>query len=137
MRRPIVLFTLALITVAGCSSQSSFSPSPPSEAVRAQEARLAELVERDQRAAFSGMSGTCKVRLLGTEGSSSFVWAQCDYPGSDGGPGGAVSVPVRVDGSHVQVPRDGDAFAPDVRRMFPSAMVSTILHDPDRLRPQS
>jgi len=117
-----------------CASPS-FQPPRLTAALRAEQERVAPLIEKSQRAGFTGTQGSCAVRMLGTRGGATFVWADCAFPDADGGPGGGVSAPVRVDGNAVQFPGDGSDFAKDVRRMFPHAMVDTILHDPDRLRP--
>ncbi|MGA4727753.1 hypothetical protein ACWEOS_22575 [Micromonospora taraxaci] len=80
-----------------------------------------------------GGSGTCKVRLLGQDGSSSFAWAHCEASGPGNVSG--ISTPVRVDGERVTQPGDGSEYAPSVRRMFPDRLAEAVLDDDGRLRP--
>ncbi len=134
---PKGLCVIALvIAIAGCSTDV-FQPPQSTAATTTEEARLSVLVADSQRSGFSGARGACAVRLLGSQGRTSFAWAECRFPGLGGAPEGGLSVPVRVDGNTVRLPGDADRFAADVRDLFPKAMVDAILHHPDRLRPRS
>ena len=126
------LLGLSLV-MSGCTQSSYDLPQRTAE-VRAEEGRLAGLVEPVLRAETGpATAGSCRTRLLGQEGTSTFfVWAHCTWPE---GVGSAVSLPARIDGSAVQTPVDGAGNAPSVRELFPSGLAAEILDHPDRLRP--
>ncbi|RZT78999.1 hypothetical protein EV382_2195 [Micromonospora violae] len=121
---------LAIGLLAGCSEAPYPLPDRDAADVRAEEERLATLLPAE----LLGGPGTCNVRLLGRDGSSSFAWAHCD---AAPGPAGvwSVSVPVRVDGDQVTQPGDGAEYSAGVRRMFPERLADAVLHDDGRLRP--
>ncbi|MFF0155742.1 hypothetical protein [Micromonospora sp. NPDC005203] len=129
-RRHAVRLGLAIALLAGCSEAAYPLPDRNSADVRAEEERLATLLPGE----LLGGLGTCKVRLLGRDGSSSYAWAHCDAaPGPEGG--GSVSVPVRVDGDRVTQPGDGSEYSASVRRMFPERLARVVLDDDGKLRP--
>ncbi|MEU7611664.1 hypothetical protein [Micromonospora sp. NPDC049204] len=130
IRRHAVRLGLAIALLAGCSEAAYPLPDRNSADVQAEEKRLATLLPGE----LLGGPGTCKVRLLGRDGSSSFAWAHCDAaPGSEGG--WSVSVPVRVDGDRVTQPGDGSEYSASVRRMFPERLARVVLDDDGKLRP--
>lgn len=98
--------------------------------MREQEARLAETVGRAMERQELGPGTECVTRLLGRTDAAQYVWAECTS--SDHG---AISVPARVEGAGVDLPRDGALYAEDVRRLFPKGLAKVIVSDPDRLRP--
>ncbi len=71
--------------------------------MQAEEKRLAALLPE----VLLWGAGICRVRLLGSEGSASFAWADCDMTPTADVPAGGVSMPVRVDGEQVRMPDDG------------------------------
>ncbi|MFG1866954.1 hypothetical protein [Micromonospora arborensis] len=129
IRRHVVWFGLAIGLLAGCSEPPYPLPDRNATDVRAEEERLAALLPLELLAG----PGTCKVRLLGREGSSSFAWAHCEATGA--GVVTGVSVPVRVDGDRVTQPGDGSEYPPSVRRMFPERLAEAVLDHDRRLRP--
>ncbi|GAA4565955.1 hypothetical protein GCM10023176_15120 [Micromonospora coerulea] len=128
--RYIVWLGLAVGLLAGCSEPQYALPDRSTAAVQAEEQRLAALLPGEL---VSG-PGTCKVRLLGQEGSSSFAWAQCEGA-PDPGVASAVSMPVRVDGDRVTRPLDGSEYSASVKRIFPGRLAEAVLNDPDGLHP--
>ncbi|MGC4749617.1 hypothetical protein ACLQ28_28760 [Micromonospora sp. DT201] len=129
IRRHVVVFGLAIGLLAGCSEPPYPLPDRTATDVRAEEERLATLLPLE----LLGGPGTCKVRLLGREGSSSFAWAHCEAAGP--GVVTGVSTPVRVDGDRVTQPGDGSEYSTSVRRMFPERLAEAVLGDDTRLRP--
>ncbi|MET7669729.1 hypothetical protein [Micromonospora luteifusca] len=129
MRRHVAWLGLATGLFAGCSEPPYPLPDRNATDVRAEEERLATLLPFE----LLGGPGTCKVRLLGRDGSSSFAWAHCEAAGP--GVVTGVSVPVRVDGDRVTQPGDGSAYPPSVRRMFPERLAEAVLNDNSRMRP--
>ncbi len=97
----------------------------------AEEARLAEVLGKPG-AILYGVAGSCKVRLLGRNGTSSYAWASCTEVGGDGQ---TASIPVRVDEDRVVTPQDGSEYGPSVRRMFPRKLADYVLIHPDSVRP--
>ncbi|MEH1164355.1 hypothetical protein V6V47_03085 [Micromonospora sp. CPCC 205539] len=129
--RAIIWLGLAVGLLGGCSEPPPYPlPDRSTPAVQAEEQRLAALLPTE----LLGGPGTCRVRLLGQEGSTSFAWAHCE---GTGGPGLAsgVSEPVRVDGDRVTQPLDGAENGPSVRRMFPERLAAAVLDDPERMMP--
>ena len=124
--RLIVVVSLVVVSVAGCSSRQSDLPDRAAPAVRAEEARIAALLGADT--SILGKPGVCKVRLLGQEAGASFVWANCDALDP---PYTAVSTPLRVDDSKVTMPGDGAAFSDTVREMFPKDLADFVLNNQD------
>lgn len=113
-------------------------PDRNDEAVRREEARLAPIVARSD-VLGSGLwplspRPQCKVRLLGTRGDSSFVWARCAREDA-AGVTTEVSLPARVDGDIVRVPAEGSEYAASVRQIFPAPIAEAILRDRDTLKP--
>lgn len=117
--------------MSGCSESPYQLPDRNTPAVQAEEKRLAARLPDK----LLWGSGTCKVRLLGKEGSSSFAWATCEMTPTADVPSGGISMPVRVDGDQVRKPADGGGYAESIKRLFPHRLADTVLHEPDRLRP--
>jgi hypothetical protein len=130
-RRSIVGIGLMVGLMSGCSEPPYQLPDRSAPAVQDEETRLAALLP--DRLLWG--PGTCKVRLLGREGSSSFAWATCEMAPTADVPSGGVSVPVRVDGDQIRMPADGAGYARSVKRMFPRRLADTVLHEAERLRP--
>ena len=120
----VAAVALVLISVSGCSSGPPELPDRAGPAVKAEEARIAALLGADR--SILGEPGVCTVRLLGQQSEASFVWALCVATGPTGA---AASLPLRVDGSKVIKPQDGEAYADSVRTMFPEDLVERILED--------
>jgi hypothetical protein len=118
------------VGLSGCSESPYPLPDRGTAAVQAEEARLAALVPDK----LLGGPGTCKVRLLGRDGSSSYAWALCEGTPT-AGVASAVSVPVRVDGDQVSRPVDGAGYSASVKSMFPRRLANAVLNDPGRLGP--
>ncbi|GIG88545.1 hypothetical protein [Plantactinospora endophytica] len=131
LRRHVVAVGLLAGLVTGCTESPYPLPDRDTAAVRDEEKRLAALLPDT----LLGASGTCRVRLLGSAGSSSFAWAICETAPTADGPAQGVSVPVRVDEDQVTEPADGAGYAASVRRMFPRRLAETVLQDPGRLHP--
>lgn len=118
--------------MSGCSEQPYPLPDRTTPAVQNEEKRLAALLPHH----LLWGTGTCKVRLIGTEGSSSFAWADCEMtPTAEAPTGGGTSMPVRVDGERVTQPVDGAGHADSIKQMFPARVADAIFDDSDRLRP--
>ncbi|WP_433308561.1 hypothetical protein ACQP0U_18185 [Micromonospora sp. CA-269861] len=130
IRRRVVWLGLAVGLLTGCSEPPYPLPDRNAADVQAEEERLATLLPGE----LLGGPGTCKVRLLGRDGSSSFAWAHCEAAPGHGVVSG-LSLPVRVDGDRVTQPGDGSAYAPSVRRMFPERLAEAVLDDETKLRP--
>lgn len=122
----IVAVSLVLVSVSGCSSRQPDLPDRTALAVKAEEARIAALLGADT--SILGEPGVCKVRLLGQEAGTSFVWANCDALDP---PYTAISAPLRVDDSKVTMPGDGAAFSDTVREMFPKDLADFVLNNQD------
>ncbi|WP_410817213.1 hypothetical protein [Micromonospora sp. 050-3] len=130
IRRHAVWLGLAIGLLTGCSEPPYALPDRDAADVRAEEERLATLLPAE----LLGGPGTCEVRLLGRDGSSSFAWAHCEAaPGT--GPVFGLSIPVRVDDDRVTQPGDGSEYSASVRRMFPERLAEAVLEDDGRLRP--
>ncbi|MCG5441530.1 hypothetical protein NIE79_001655 [Micromonospora sp. NIE79] len=130
IRRRAVWLGLAIGLLSGCSEPPYALPDRHAADVRAEEERLATLLPVE----LLGGPGTCEVRLLGRDGTSSFAWAHCEAA-LEGGIGSGVSTPVRVDGDRVTQPGDGSEYSVSVRRMFPERLAEAVLEDDGRLRP--
>jgi hypothetical protein len=134
-RSPVIrsLRLLALggvVLVSGCGSTVHL-PDRSSPEVAAEEARLAELLGKP--GAIFPHEGTCAVRLLGRNGTSSYAWVECTEVGGDH-PGWGTSMPVRVDVDRVVVPQEDD-FGPSVGRMFPRKLADYVLNHQAAVRP--
>ncbi|MEU8179179.1 hypothetical protein AB0B86_00220 [Micromonospora sp. NPDC049047] len=129
-RRHAVSLGLTIGLLAGCAEAPYPLPDRNAADVQAEEERLATLLPGE----LLGRAGTCRVRLLGRDNSSSFAWAHCD---AAPGPAGvwSISVPVRVDGVRVTQPGDGSAYSASVRRMFPERLARAVLDNDSRLLP--
>ncbi|MEU4408398.1 hypothetical protein AB0F88_28090 [Streptosporangium sp. NPDC023963] len=127
----IVGIGVMVTVVSGCSEPPYRLPDRNTPAVQAEEKRLAARLPDE----LLWGPGTCNVRLLGKEGSSSFAWATCSMTPTADVPSGGVSMPVRVDGDQVRKPADGGDYADSVKRMFPHRLADRVLHEPDSLRP--
>ncbi len=114
---------LLLTSVSACSSPPVL-PDRTNPAVKAEEARLARLLGADR--SILGEPGVCTVRLLGQRAGASFVWAHCAAPVPQGT---AASLPLRIDGSKVTIPEDGEGFADSVRQMFPTDLAEFVLEE--------
>lgn len=127
----VVAASIVLISTAGCSSNPPVLPDRAAPAVKAEEARLVALLSADRT--VLGERGVCTVRLLGQREGASFMWAQCQALDSQH----ATSLPLRVDGSKVTRPGDGEAYGETVREMFPEDLAEFVLnnHDSPELRP--
>ncbi|MGW2624556.1 hypothetical protein [Micromonospora taraxaci] len=130
IRRHVVWLGLAIGLLTGCSEPPYPLPDRNAADVRAEEERLASLLPGE----LLGGPGTCEVRLLGRDGSSSFAWAHCEAAPGPGVTSG-VSTPVRVDGDRVTQPGDGSEYSASVRRMFPERLAEAVLKDDSKLRP--
>ncbi|WP_430502539.1 hypothetical protein ACQRWP_13345 [Micromonospora trifolii] len=130
IRRHAVWLGLAIGLLTGCSEPPYALPDRNAADVRAEEERLATLLPAE----LLGGPGTCEVRLLGRDGSSSFAWAHCEAAPGVGDVFG-LSIPVRVDGDRVTQPGDGSEYSTSVRRMFPERLAEAVLKDDGRLRP--
>jgi hypothetical protein len=131
-RRYVVIVGVVLAGLtAGCSEPPYPLADRSTPAVRDEERRITTVLRNDARWAGS----TCRVRLLGREGSSSFAWADCETPATAGTPAGGESLPLAVDGEKVTSPADGAGYADSVRRMFPPRLADKVLSDPESLRP--
>lgn len=131
LRRFVAGIGVTVGVVSGCSEAPYELPDRDTPAVQAEEKRLAaHLPEK-----LLWGPGTCKVRLLGKEDSSSFAWASCAMTPTADIRSGGVSMPVRVDGDQVRKPEDGGGYAESVKRMFPSRLADAVLQEPDGLRP--
>ena len=119
--------------IAGCGTSVSL-PDRSNPAVEAEEARLALLLETTDDS-WIPKPRDCMVRLLGQDGSISYVWAFCQGPELVAGERPAESVPARIDGDHVSQPRDGSLYAEDVETMFPGDLAAAILDSDPRLFP--
>ena len=119
------LVPLLLICVS-CSGAELVLPDRTDPAVQAEEQRIATLL---QSSTDVWIPGQCKVRLLGQEGSTSYVWARC----SDGLSG--ASLPLRIDDEQVSAPGDGSLYSDDVIRMFPPELADAILDRDERIFP--
>lgn len=119
----LVLPLAAVVLTVSCGGASYVLPDREDNQVKATEADLALVVS----AARGGAD--CDVRLLGESDGSSFVWAECF------GASGGISAPMRVDGSDVRLPGDGNLYTDDVRRLFPADIADAILADQERLKP--
>ncbi|MGW3887973.1 hypothetical protein ACWD69_04730 [Micromonospora chokoriensis] len=129
IRRRAVWLGLAIGLLTGCSEPYAL-PDRNAPDVQAEEERLATLLPAE----LLGGPGTCEVRLLGRDGSSSFAWAHCEAAPGVGDVFG-VSMPVRVDGERVTQPGDGSEYSASLRRMFPEQLAEAVLDDDGRLRP--
>jgi hypothetical protein len=112
-------------------------PDRSNPGVQAEEARLAELLEATDDF-WPPQPRQCSVRLLGQEGTTSYVWAHCEGPEIDADgqlerPAG--SVPLRIDGNLVSEPRDGSLYAEDIKEMFPADLADAILDGDQRIFP--
>lgn len=116
--------------LAGCSEPDYVLPDRGTAAVQAEEARLASLLPRT----LLHGPGTCRARLLGQDGPSSFAWALCERAPDSGATSG-VSLPVRVDGDQVSQALDGSEYAASVKRMFPADLAEVVLSSPERMHP--
>ncbi|MET8267535.1 hypothetical protein ACFYP0_04530 [Micromonospora arida] len=130
IRRHAVGFGLAIGLLTGCSEPPYALPDRNAADVRAEEERLATLLPAE----LLNGPGTCEVRLLGRDGSSSFAWAHCEAAPGVGDVFG-VSIPVRVDGDRVTQPGDGSDYSASVRRMFPERLAEVVLDDDTNVRP--
>ncbi|MGC5323445.1 hypothetical protein ACPXB5_32440 [Micromonospora arida] len=130
IRRHAVWFGLAIGLLTGCSEPPYALPDRNAADVRAEEERLATLLPAE----LLNGPGTCEVRLLGRDGSSSFAWAHCEAAPGVGDVFG-VSIPVRVDGDRVTQPGDGSDYSASVRRMFPERLAEVVLDDDTNVRP--
>ena len=85
-----------LVAAVACSSNPEWTlPDRDDPAVQAEEARLADVVEGSGVVWDDFGKMSCEVRLLGSEGDASFVWAECGV----GRP--VLSVPLRIEGEDV------------------------------------
>lgn len=77
--------------------------------------------------------GGCTVRLLGRQGTASFVWAKCDARDSSY----STSMPLRVIGPKITKPVDDAGFSDSVRKMFPQDLADYVVANQDSpsLRP--
>ncbi|GAB3175909.1 hypothetical protein GCM10027259_18160 [Micromonospora palomenae] len=129
-RRFAAWLAMAVVLLAGCSEPEYVLPDRGTAAVQVEEERLASLLPGKL---LSG-PGTCTVRLLGRDGSSSFAWALCESAPEAGVTSG-VSLPVRVDGDQVSRPLDGSEYAASIKRMFPADLAEAVLDSPGRMHP--
>lgn len=129
--RQVAGAALLIGLASGCSEPPYPLPDRGTPAVRDEERRLAALLPDE----LLWGTGTCKVRLLGTEGTTSFGWADCDMAATSTAPAGGVSLPVRVDEERVTTPVDGAGYSASIERMFPARLADAVLRDPQRLRP--
>ncbi|MFI7635507.1 hypothetical protein [Nonomuraea sp. NPDC049400] len=131
LRRYVAGIGVMIGVMSGCSEAPYQLPDRNTPAVQAEEKRLAARLPDK----LLWAPGTCKVRLLGKEDSSSFAWAACEITPTADAPSGGVSMPVRVDGDQVRKPADGEGYADSVKHLFPHGLADMVLHEADRLRP--
>ncbi len=137
MTRPAILLAgvpLVLGAISACSWKPSFAlPDRRSPSVRAEEARLADLLAADRSGKLLSqpLAGPvhCTVRLLRKTPEADYVYADCEA-GDEG-----LSFPVRVVGTRVSVPDDGDEYAPSLRRLFPADIAAALIADDQRYKP--
>ena len=126
---------LLVLGVAACGGDGYELPERTTQ-VAVEEARVASLIERHESAGFGGRKGECAVRVLGKERGSTFAWATCTYPPTNGvEPESGVSTAYRVDGTEVRSTEDGSGYDDSVRGLFPEALAEAVLEEPERLRP--
>lgn len=128
LARTGVWLAVASTTLAACGSAWTL-PDRGRGVVRDEEARVAALLE-STGAVLGDPGGRCRVRLLGTEGKTSYAWAKCSSKRF-----GGASMPVRVDGENVDQPEDGAGYADSVRDLFPDGLADEILDGSERLKP--
>lgn len=135
MVRLLLSFVVGAL-VAGCSSPVAL-PDRSDPEVQAEEARLTELLEATDDF-WPPQPRKCSVRLLGQEGTTSYVWAHCTGPEIDADgqlerPAG--SLPLRIDGDLVSAPRDGSLYGDDIGEMFPADLADAVLGRDQRIFP--
>ncbi|MCW2500468.1 MAG: hypothetical protein JWN87_2144 [Frankiales bacterium] len=79
----------------------------------------------------SARGASCKVRLLRRVGTTDYVWATCTRPGE------GVDVPVRLTGSQITVPADGEdpGATNALEHVFPKDIAKAIRADETRYKP--
>jgi hypothetical protein len=122
------LALLALLPLAACGSDDVSLPDPSAPATQAESVRVATLLEADPSDRLTPMPRRCAVRVLRVTGTTTYGFATCTAGSS------AVSLPLRVAGSSVEMPRDG-SFAEDLDRLFPKDLAKALADHPDRYRP--
>lgn len=128
-------WTVAAVTmVAGLACTPGWVlPDRSDPAVQAEEKRVATLLETTG-AVLTKPGGECNVRLLGREGTTSYVWALCSRP-LPGRQEEGVSVAARVRPDGVDLPEDGSRYGDSVHELFPRGLAQLILNDQERLQP--
>jgi hypothetical protein len=117
-------FVASLLLVSpGCVLGSSdwSLPDRDDPAVQDEEARLAQVIENSDAVWDDSGPMSCKVRLLGTDDDVRYVNADCRSSGA-----GFVS-PLRVEGTRIIQPGDGNLYADSVRQMFPAGLAELVL----------
>lgn len=139
MRKRLVGLLLVAMLVGGCSEPVDL-PDRADPAVQAEEARLTAILEsiEDVDHILVPMPRECSVRLLGQEGDTAYVWANCFGPSIDtefGSERPGVGGPMRIDGDRVSMPGDGSQYSEDIKEMFPADIARAILDGDDRIFP--
>lgn len=130
--------------LAGCSDPVVL-PDRTDPAVQAEEARIGDVLETVEEARIGDVTGSadailvprpreCAVRLLGQDGDTSYVWANCFGP-LDGPERPGIGAPVRIDGDRVWVPGDGSQYGEDIEEMFPADIAKAIFDGGERISP--
>lgn len=132
MRRRIAALVLVTVALGGCSEPVGL-PDRSDSAVQAEEARIAAVLESTDDI---WVPGPCEVRLLGQQGATSYAWANCEgYEAEDLPEKSGWGGPVRIDGTRVSQPRDGNLNAADIRDMFPAELADAIFAGDERVYP--
>jgi hypothetical protein len=136
MSRRIAALVLFAAVVGGCNDPVNL-PDRTDPIVQAEEAGIATFLESADDI-WVPQPRRCSVRLLGQEGATSYVWANCEGPEvvDDGqlerpAQGG----PLRIDGDRVSEPRDGGLRSDDIREMFPAELADAIFAGDERIYP--
>ena len=103
-------------------------PDPTDAAVQQEEQRLATLLGNSDQ--VIPQPGSCKVRLLGRDGGTSYAYAACESA-----EGSATQLPARIDGTTIRLPGDGSQYSEDVEALFPRRLAREILSHPERFTP--
>lgn len=106
---------------------------PAAAVTRAEQARLVKLLATDLPGDVWAPAA-CSVRVLRSEGATTWAWADCTVAAADdGGVRGGWSAPIRVDGDEVTVPKNGTMYEPSINEVFPEDLARYVLDHPDGL----
>jgi hypothetical protein len=120
------LCVAALVGVGAVSHEPALAlPDRSDPVVQAEEARLASLIGAS--GAVDGERASCRVRLLATDETTSFVNARCSYGITE------LVMPFRVDGA--QVSRASEFDQSDEARVFPREVRRALIEQYRATRP--